>query len=207
VTDRAMLKIYGILVIAIVLNSCVLSVDPVIPESGATFDPRLLGTWEEVSGSDRAVVSRATENTYAIEYGSDGKVGRFEARLGRLDERLVLDVSPAPRDGDLPQPYAGVLFAGHVLFSLDVGPDEIRVAALEPDSLLAALRAGEVRLAHGGSGDQIVLHGTTEQLRSALGPYALLPPPPRRPVRLNSPASKRWPGARLISSFTATRIG
>ena len=170
-TVRAMPKLGVALGFAIVLSGCVLSVDPVIPESGATFDPRLLGRWEEVSGSDLAVVSRGAENAYAIEYTSGGKVGRFDARLGRLGDRLVLDVWPAPPDTDLPAPYSELLVAGHLLFALEVGPDEIRVGMLEPDSLLAALRAGQVRLAHGRSEDRLILHGTTEELRSALGPY------------------------------------
>lgn len=171
VTVQGICKLSGVLALVVVLNGCVLSVDPVISESDATFDPRLLGMWEEVSGSDRAVISQAAENTYEIEYTSDGKVGRFEARLGRLGDRLVLDVWPAPRDNDLPQPYAGLLVAGHQILSLDFDQGEIRVAALEPDSLLAALRAGQVRLAYRHSEDQLVLHGTTEELRSALGPY------------------------------------
>lgn len=168
---RAMLKMGGVLGLGLVLSTCVLSVDPVVSESDAMYDPRLLGTWEEVSGSDRAVVSRAGENSYAIEYTSDGKVGRFEARLGRLAERLVLDVWPAPRDSDVPQRYADLLVAGHLALAVDIGLDEIRVAGLEPDSLLAALRAGRVRLAHARSGDRVILLGTTGQLRSALGPY------------------------------------
>ena len=170
-TVRALLNPGIALGLAVVLSGCVLSVEPVILESGATFDPRLLGMWEEVSGSDHAVISRAAENTYAIEYSSDGHVGGFEARLGRLGDRLVLDVWPTPSDKDLPQPYAGLLLAGHWLLSLDVSPDEIRTAALEPDSLLAALRAGKVRLAHRLSEDELILHGTTEELRSALGRY------------------------------------
>jgi hypothetical protein len=149
----------------------VLSVYPVIPESGAIFDPRLLGTWEEAAGSDRAVVSRAVENAYAIEYTSEGKVSRFEARLGRLGERLVLDVSPAAPDSDQPQHYAGLLLPGHMLLALDVRPDEVGVEALEPDSLLGALRSGQVRLVHQRSQERLILQGTTEQLRAALGPY------------------------------------
>jgi hypothetical protein len=164
-------KLGAVLGFAIVLPGCVLSIDAVVSESGATFDPRLLGTWEEVSGSDRVVVRRAAENTYSMEYTSGGKVGRFEARLGRLGDHLVLDVWPAPHETDLPRPYAGLLVAGHLLLTLDVGLDEIRVAMLEPDSLLAALDAGEVPLAHGRSEDQLILHGTTEDLRSALRAY------------------------------------
>lgn len=54
----------------------------------------------------------------------------------------------APRDTDLLQPYAGLLIRGHLLLALDMSPGEIRVAALEPDSFLTALRAEHVRLAH-----------------------------------------------------------
>ncbi len=172
VTIRAMCKISGVLALSIVLSGCALSIDAVVSESDALFDPRLLGSWEEVTGSDRATISRAAGNTYAIEYtDGEGKVGRFEARLGWLGERLVLDVWPAPPETDLPAPYAELLVAGHVLLALEVGADEIRVAILEPDSLLAALRAGAVMLAHVRSGDRLILRGTTEELRSALGTY------------------------------------
>jgi hypothetical protein len=171
VAVREIFKLVGILGYGVVLSGCVLSVDGIIPESDATFDPRLLGTWEEVSGSDRAIVSRATENTYAIEYTSDGTVGRFEARLGRLGERMVLDAWPAPRDHDLPAPHTGLLIAAHVLLPIDVGSNEVRLTYLEPEALDAALRAGQVRLAYQRAEDQLILCGTTEELRSALGPH------------------------------------
>jgi len=79
---------------ALVTVGCVLSMDAVITESESMFDARLLGAWEEVGGSDRAVVSTAGDGTYAIEYTTDGSVGRFEARLGRLGDRLVLHGNP-----------------------------------------------------------------------------------------------------------------
>ncbi|UCC49654.1 MAG: hypothetical protein JSV41_05710, partial [Gemmatimonadota bacterium] len=160
---------------AITLTACVLSIDPIVLETDATLDQRLLGTWEEVSDSDRAVISRASESTYAIEYTSDGKVMRLEARLGSLGGRSVLDVWPTPRDGDLPELYAGLMVAGHLLLVIDIGSEEIRVAALEPDSLLAGLRTEQPQLAYRRSEDQLVLYGTTEELRAALGPYLTKP--------------------------------
>jgi hypothetical protein len=175
----------GALALGMVLNGCVVSLAPVIPESGARFDPRLIGTWDEGGGSDRVVVSQAGGNTYAIEYSSDGKLGKFLARLGSLGERTVLDLWPAPADTELPQPYAGLLIPDHVLVDLNVGADEITAAALEPESLLASLQAGQVRLTHSRSGDQLVLHGTTEELRAVLGPYV------RRPGVLGQPDAWR----------------
>ena len=83
-TVQALLHFGSLLGPVVLLSGCVLSVESVIPESAAILDDRLLGTWGEVSGSDRAVVSRGAENSYAIEYTADGKVSRFAARLGRL---------------------------------------------------------------------------------------------------------------------------
>lgn len=194
-TFRDLSRGAGALGLAFVLSGCVLSVEPVVPESAATFDTRLLGTWEEASGSDRAVISRASESTYAIEYTTDGKVTRFEARLGRLGDRVVLDVWAAPGDGEVPEPYAGVLIAGHLPLLLDVAADEVQVTALEEDVLLEALRAGSVDLAFRDAKEQVVLLGTTDEMHEALAPYLA------RPGALSEPNTwRRVPPARAAAA-------
>jgi hypothetical protein len=170
-THQTIWKIGAALGLAIALSACVLSVEPVVPESAATFDTRLLGAWQADDESDRAVISRAEGNTYAIEYTSNHRVGRFEGRLGQLGKRVVLDVWPMPRDGEIAQPYDDVLLPGHLPLALDVGTDEIRMSPIDHDALLVALNAGQVALTHGETKTQLILHGTTEQLRAALGPY------------------------------------
>ncbi len=147
-THHALRKLELTLGCALLASACVLTVDSVVPESEANFDPRLVGSWEEVSGSDRAVVSPAGENGYTIAYTTEGSVGTFHARLGRVGERLVLDVWPEPGGGEIPPPYDDVLLPSHLFLAIDIGPDEIRTTALEPDSLLAALRAGQVGLSY-----------------------------------------------------------
>lgn len=174
-TLRAVCRVSGILSLAVLLSDCVVSVDPVVTETSAIFDPRLLGSWEEVEGSEEATVSRGPGNTYIVKLASGGSVSRFEARLGRLGDLPVLEVSAAADDSTLLGPDAPMAVAGHVLLALDVGSDEIRVQLLDPDSLLAALNAGEVPLHHRATDDQLVLHGATGELRSALGPYVLRP--------------------------------
>lgn len=167
-----MQKLLAALAYCFLLTGCVLSTDAVVSEGDAIFDTRLLGTWEEVSSSDRVVVSRAGTKGYAIEYtDSVGKVASLEARLGRLGKRLVLDLWPTPRETDVREPYGGLLIPGHVLLTLDVGEGEIRAATLDPDALIPRLRAGEVRLAHVVDHDRVILKGTTAQLRAALGQY------------------------------------
>lgn len=175
VTTRNMLKLVPLPALVLALAGCVLALDAIVPESDAMFDPRLVGTWEDVSSSDLAVIARASDHTYAIEYTSDGKVSSLQARLGSLGGRLVLDVWPTPEDGEVPEQYAGLMVAGHTLIVLDIGSDEVGAATLEPDSLLIRLRTKQPLLPHRQLDDQLVLHGTTEQLRAALGAHLASP--------------------------------
>ena len=69
-TGRHLRMRCGLLGLAVALGGCVYSVESMITESSVTFDPRLLGAWAEVDGSDRAVVTRSAPNSYAIEYAS-----------------------------------------------------------------------------------------------------------------------------------------
>ena len=183
-----LLKISLNVAFSFLLTSCAVSVHPIILESEATFDPQLLGTWEDIANSDRAVVSRGAGNLYAIEYTKAGKSAKFEARLGRLRDHMMLDVWAAPRRGEMHESYKGVLIPAHLFFVLDVKPDEVAMAVLDPDSLLAALRSGQIRLPYRQSKNEFTLTGTTEELRSALGPYL------ERPGAL--PKREKWNRAR-----------
>lgn len=158
-----------------ILFGCVLSVNPVLKESDAVFDPQLIGSWEEISGTDRANITRGTANNYEIEYTSEGKTGKFEARLGKLGEHLILDVWAAPRKGELPDPYADILLSGHLQFFLEIGANEVALTTLDPDSLLKALKSKQVQLSYRQTTDEFILTGTTEELRKGLGTYLTIP--------------------------------
>lgn len=82
--------------LATALTGCVLSIDPVVDEAGATFDPRLLGT-RQSSPSERAIVRLSGDKVYLIEYVSGDHVTTFEPRLGQPSGHQILDVWPAKR--------------------------------------------------------------------------------------------------------------
>jgi len=189
-TGRHLRMRCGLLGLAMALGGCVYSVESVITESSATFDARLLGDWKEMGGSEHAVVTRSARNGYTIEYGSDDSVSRYEARLGRLGDRLILDVSVPPEDSS-PTLSGKLPIAWHVVYAVDVSEDEIRVAPIDGDSLATALRAGRVPLAaHARSAfcpakcapTDLILDGTTEELRDALGSYLASPGAPEPPI-------------------------
>ena len=175
--------------LASLLAACVVSGEPVVDAADATFDPDLLGTWAEVGGTDTALVRRAASGGYAIEYSSDGHAGRFEARLGRIGGRKVLDLWPAPRTGELPEPYTNLLLAAHLAVFLDVRGDEARIVLLAPDSMRTEVRAHPERWPRAVSGDRVVLGGSTAELRAALASYVA------RPGTLGTPTVFRRVGA------------
>jgi hypothetical protein len=92
-----------------------------------------------------------------------------------LGDRQVLDVWPALGIEDRKRPDAGIRVAGHLLFAIQIGQDEISVTAIVPDPLLASLRAGDVQAAYREKKNQLILTGSTEELRSVLGPYLSSP--------------------------------
>jgi hypothetical protein len=158
------------------VSGCALSVNPIIAESDATFDPRLIGHWKAADGPEWVNVVRADGNTYAIEYfDRDLTMGRFAARLGRVSGSLILDIWPSPKEHDVPDPYGSVTIAGHLFFAIDIGADEFACAMLDPDSLLAALQNGQLPLQYRQAEEEFTLESATEQLRTVLGPYFARP--------------------------------
>jgi hypothetical protein len=170
---------------SIILTACAISVDAVVRDENATFDQRLVGNWVDASDTGAsASVSRESPTSYRIMFTDDGKTGRFEARLGRLGNRMVLDVWPEPADSEIGEPYRGALIPGHLVFVVEIGADQVTASALSADSLRAAIKSGRVKLDTLGD-RQMILTGPTTALRAALAAHIA------RPGVLDDPATFR----------------
>jgi hypothetical protein len=165
--------------ILMLLAGCVLSVEPVIPESEAIFDARLTGQWELIDGSDRVTIT--WEEEYSIEYTEgpgplerDEVTRTFGGRLGLLDDRMVLEVWPVHKDETA---HGGMLLPGYLLFQIEIGEEEIAVAYIETRVMFAALERNELNLAYSGGpdDDRFVLRASSEELRAALRSYLQTP--------------------------------
>lgn len=158
------------------LTGCILTSDSVVAEADATFDPRLLGSWEVLGDSDRAVVTRGAGNQYRIDFTDDkGATGTFHARLGPLGGRTVLDVWPAEPTLDTLSAGAAMFVPQHLPLAIDIRDNEVHTALLNGDSVAAALEAARLSSGYVISERRIVLLGTTSELRSALAPYVARP--------------------------------
>lgn len=164
---------------ALLVTACVLSVEPVIPESEAVFEPALIGTWALAGEKDTAVISRAGETGYLIDYvDGQGKRGVFEGQVGWLGDHLVLEVSPVLPDAGASEAYEALIIPTHLQLTVILSGAEVHTAPLAADSLQAMLRRGAMwtphltEVAHAAGGDDhLLLTGTTTELRNWLPRY------------------------------------
>lgn len=157
--------------LAIGVAGCVLSAAPVIDDSKAIFDPALVGVWQPEDGSSRAVITQASETTYSVEYTEDGEVTLFEARMGELASRRVLDLWPTPGESDVSETYGLLLVEGHLLMIMDMRDDAFVMSVIDPDSLLAAIQRGQIEIPNNRSNERLILYGESKVLRDEIASY------------------------------------
>jgi len=160
---------------------CIGSVNPLIPDSAASFEPELLGTWNDSASRERAVITQTGPRSYGIQYTDDqGQTLSLVGILGRNGERFILDVQPT---AEALGAYKDLVVRLHIPVIINsIGP-RIHVAILEPDSLDHYLRNHPRAIAHGRTRDGVVLTADSPELGQFLATYL------QRPGALAAPST------------------
>lgn len=168
-------------VVTVATWGCLGSVNPVVLESAASFEPQLLGTWSDSASRERAVVTQAGPRSYGIQYTDDqGQTVSLVGLLGRNRDRLILDVQPTAQALG---PYKDLVVRLHIPVILTwIGP-RVHVAILEPDSLDQYLRTHPSAIAHGRTRDGLVLTADSPDLGQFFAAYL------QRPGALSAPST------------------
>ena len=93
-----LLALAGVLILTGCDNPALLSLEPVVTDQDAVFDTTLLGTWGASQDKDLCIFRRDGDSGYAITYLSGGGVRQFSARLFRIGEVSMLDLTPDGSD-------------------------------------------------------------------------------------------------------------
>ena len=116
---------------ALILTGCdspaLLSLEPVVTDKEAVFDPTLLGVWALSQDKDLCIFRRDGETGYTITYVSGGDARQFTARLLRIGEASVLDLTPESSDD--------FQIAGHALVRIWTGGGTLRWTFLDTEWL------------------------------------------------------------------------
>jgi len=197
---------------ALLLCSCIPSVNPFFTGKDVVFDARLLGEWRAKEKSDDPALwkfEKGETNYYKLTVTEEkGKQGQFEARLFKLKDEFFLDLIPA--DCDYATNQAGLvaasMFPRHLLVhvsKLESGfhlmppsEPELHLALFDFDWLQKHLEKHPKALAHHNEGKGIVLTAETRELQAFvlkhLGEGELFSKPTEM-VRTNYPAPAARP--------------
>lgn len=187
---------------ALLLCSCIPSVNPFFTDQDVVFDARLLGEWRSKEKSDDPEIwkfERGETNAFKLTVTEEkGKQGQFDARLFRLKDDYFLDLIPA--DCDFPTNQANLvavsMFPGHLLMRVSKFEPELHLAFFDFDWLEKYLEKNPTALAHHKEGKGMVLTAETRDLQAFvlkhLGDDELFDKPGEM-VRKNDPAPASRP--------------
>lgn len=143
----------------------VASVSPFVTDADRVAEPRLIGSWQDSSGKESAVITVAPENDYLLTYtDGDGKTGQFRARLGRLGPYRVLDLEPVDPIPNASDVYKSLVLRAHGVVIIDSVGAVLQFRLVQPDSLREYLRRSP-GVAHTPIGHAVLLTAPSPELR------------------------------------------
>lgn len=155
---------------AIALMECgVASVSPIVTDTDAAYDARLLGTWLDGDGKDSAVITSGRADTYNVVFTEgDGKTGRFSGRLGRLGPYRVFELQPEEPIPAASDTYKSLLLRAHGIVVVDSIGEVVVFRLLGADSLRAYLKARPRSVPHTIVGNAVLLTSSSAEARRFL---------------------------------------
>jgi hypothetical protein len=156
---------------AALLCSCIPSVNPFYTDKDIAFNPHLVGAWQDKDKADNPDVwkfERTTNQAYQLTItDKEGKQGKFDARLFRLEQEYFLDLIPvecnyATNQADL---VAFSMFPGHLLVRVPQIEPELKLALFDFDWLQKHLEKNPKALAHHREDDRLLLTAGTRDLQ------------------------------------------
>ncbi len=156
---------------AVVLSSCIPSVNPFYTEKDVLFDARLVDEWQEKDKADDPEIwkfEKAEDNAYKLTVTEKGKQGTFKAHLFKLKDEWFLDLIPtdcdyATNQADL---VAVAMFPGHLLLRASAPEKELKLAFFNVDWLEKYLAENPKALAHHIEDKHIILTAESSELQS-----------------------------------------
>ena len=172
-----MKRVFAALGLLTLLAGCVPCLNPLYTDKDLTFDPALVGVWNESDSTANWNFSKAGENKYTLVHtDSEGHKAEFEARLVKLKERQFLDLylsklgDPEVKLND----WASMsLVPAHLILQVYGIGKTLKIAAMNPDWLKDYLEKHPDAIEHHEvPKDRFVLTASTKNLQKFILQHA-----------------------------------
>jgi hypothetical protein len=123
-----------LVVLALALGGCVPSLHPLYTDKDLIFDPALLGQWSPADGQGSWTFRKTGEKEYQLDaIDKDGKRGRFQVHMVKLDGRVFLDLFPMERTQKEDDFYELHFVPTHTFFRVKQIEPKLQMAYLDPE--------------------------------------------------------------------------
>ena len=163
-------KIYCSIVTAtILLSGCLLSLNPVYTDRDLVFDPDVVGVWKQPQSAASWEFTKRDEKSYVLVYTDEnGHLGRFIARLARINGTLFLDLYPQEVQGEANSFYKAHLVPIHTVYLVRRTTPNVVLGAIDMAWLDKYLAENPGALAHARLNDHNLITASTAELQAFL---------------------------------------
>jgi hypothetical protein len=158
---------------AAVMLGCVPSLQPLVTDKDAIFEPGLLGTWTKADSKQSFIFTKADDGkSYNVLATDDeGDASKLEARLMRLGNDLFLDTTVKELDwkGNFAKFH---LLPAHLFTKITLEGDTLCYATLNFDWVKPLCEKKKLTLSHDIVNDMIVLTAPTNELQDFVRKHA-----------------------------------
>ena len=151
---------------ALLAAGCIPSLQPLYTDKTTTFDPALVGVWQQENAESTWAFTPKETNLYSLTYtDKQGRPGQFEVRLVKLGNRYFLDLFPEDPQQVENAYYKFHLLRVHTFLKMSMDGSALELAGIDPNWLKRQLDADPRVVPHATVNDMIVLTASPEQLQ------------------------------------------
>ena len=156
--------------VAVLLASCIPSINPFYTDKDVIFEQRLIGIWQEKDKADDPQIWKFEEEkdkAYKLTVTEkEGKQGEFQAHLFKLKQDYFLDIIATEIGTNVADLTTASLITGHLLLRVPQIEPELELAGFDFDWLDKYLKEHPKALAHHRDDDRFFLIAETADLQS-----------------------------------------
>lgn len=170
---KSKLQVAAFYFLTILLAGCVPSLHPLFTENEKIFDANLTGIWS--TDSNEIWEFRQDAKGYECIYiDKDGKSGKFNGRLGKIQDNAFLDIYPKELYLNENDFYKFHFVPAHTFLKVQLAKDSLELRMLYPESFnkLIKLEPNAIKYEK-TENDSIVLTASTAELQKFVRKYGL----------------------------------
>ena len=175
---KTKIKTAAFYLLAVVLGGCVPSLHPLFTENELIFDANLVGIWAPTDSNEtwefKPTGKFGGKGYECIYIENNGKIGRFDAGLGKLQNNMLLIIYPKELNLTENDFYKIHFVPAYSFMRAEIGKDSLKLRPMNPEAVDKLLKSDPNAIKHERlDGSSVVLTASTKELQNFILKYGI----------------------------------